>query len=166
MFKGLKERFSKKEDKSILVVAPIKGEVVTIDKVNDPTFAQEMLGKGVAIKPAEGNVVSPVNGEITVLFETKHAVSIKSDDGVEILIHIGLDTVNLKGEHFESYVKVGDKVKTGDLLIKFNEEKIKEAGYDTTTPMIICNTFEYADVNVVKIGEVEKQDNIIEIIIK
>ena len=166
MFKGVKEKFSKKEDKSILVTAPIKGEVVTIDKVNDPTFAQEMLGKGVAIKPAEGKVVSPVNGEITVLFETKHAVSIKSDEGAEILIHIGLDTVNLKGEYFESYVKVGDKVKTGDLLIKFNEEKIKEAGYDTITPMIICNTFEYADVKVAKIGEIEKQDNVIEIIKK
>ena len=166
MFKGLKEKFGKKEDKSILVTAPIKGEVVTIDKVNDPTFAQEMLGKGVAIKPAEGKVVSPVNGEITVLFETKHAVSIKSDEGAEILIHIGLDTVNLKGEYFESYVKVGDRVKTGDLLIKFNEEKIKEAGYDTITPMIICNTFEYADVKVAKIGEIEKQDNVIEIIKK
>ena len=166
MFKGLKEKFGKKEDKSILVTAPIKGEAVTIDKVNDPTFAQEMLGKGVAIKPAEGKVVSPVNGEITVLFETKHAVSIKSDEGAEILIHIGLDTVNLKGEYFESYVKVGDRVKTGDLLIKFNEEKIKEAGYDTITPMIICNTFEYADVKVAKIGEIEKQDNVIEIIKK
>lgn len=166
MFKGLKEKFGKKKDKSIFVTAPIKGEVVTIDKVNDPTFAQEMLGKGVAIKPAEGKIVSPVNGEITVLFETKHAVSIKSDEGVEILIHIGLDTVNLKGEYFESYVKVGDKVKTGDLLIKFNEEKIKEAGYDTITPMIICNTFEYADVKVAKIGEIEKQDNVIEIIKK
>jgi len=166
MFKGLKEKFGKKEDKGTLVVSPIKGEAVTIDKVNDPTFAQEMLGKGVAIKPAEGKVVSPVNGEITILFETKHAVSIKSDGGVEILIHIGLDTVNLKGEHFESYVKVGDKVKIGDLLIKFHEEKIKEAGYDTITPMIVCNTFEYADVNVVKIGKVEKQDNIIEIIKK
>lgn len=166
MFKGLKGKFGKKENENIFVAAPIKGEAVTIDKVNDPTFAQEMLGKGIAIKPAEGKVVSPVNGEVAVLFETKHAISIKSDDGVEILIHIGLDTVNLKGEHFKSCVKVGDKVKTGDLLIEFNEEKIKEAGYDTITPVIICNTFEYTDVKVAQIGQVEKQDNIIEIIKK
>lgn len=166
MFKSLKEKLGKKDNRNILITSPIKGEAVTLDNVNDPTFAQEMLGKGIAIKPNEGKVVSPVSGEITVLFETKHAISIKSDEGVEILIHIGLDTVKLKGENFKTHVKVGNKVKAGDLLIEFDEAKIKECGYDTITPIIVCNTFDYADVKTTKIGEVEKQENIIEIIKK
>lgn len=166
MFKSLKGKLGKKENKSMFLASPIKGEAVTIDKVNDPTFAQEMLGKGVAIKPDEGKVVSPISGEITVLFETKHALSIKSNDGIEILIHIGLDTVNLKGECFKTYVKAGDEVKVGDLLIEFDKDKIEMLGYDTITPMIICNTFEYEDVKVVKRGYIYREENVLEIIKK
>ena len=163
MFKKLKEKLSKVDNKSIFIGSPIEGMAISIKEVNDPTFSEEMLGKGVAIIPSNGRVVAPVDGEISVLFETKHAVSIKSEEGIEILIHIGLDTVKLKGEAFTTYVKVGDKVKAGDLLIEFNIEKIKSYGYDTTTPIVICNTLELSDVKENKIGKVNELDNIIEI---
>ena len=163
MFKKLKEKLSKVDNKSIFIGSPIEGMAISIKEVNDPTFSEEMLGKGVAIIPSNGRVVAPVDGEISVLFETKHAVSIKSEQGIEILIHIGLDTVKLKGEAFTTYVKVGDKVKAGDLLIEFDIEKIKSSGYDTTTPIVICNTLELSDVKENKIGKVNELDNIIEI---
>ena len=166
MFKSLKEKFSKKGNEDIFVLSPLEGEAVPMNTVNDPTFAQEMLGKGVAIKPSVGRVIAPIDGEITVLFETKHAVSIAGENGVELLIHIGFDTVNLKGEHFTAHTKVGDKVKAGDLLVEFDIEEIKEAGYDTITPVIVCNTFEFSDVKENIIGEVKTLDKVIEVVKK
>ena len=164
MFNKLKEKMLKKENNGMFIGSPIEGEAVSLKEVNDPTFAQEMLGKGIAIKPSNGRVVAPIDGEITILFETKHAISIVSEQGVELLIHIGLDTVNLKGENFKTYVKAGDKVKSGDLLIEFDMEKIKEAGYDTITPIVICNTFEFTDVKENIIGQVKELDQVIEVI--
>lgn len=164
MFNKLKEKMLKKDNKGIFIGSPIEGEAVSLKEVNDPTFAQEMLGKGIAIKPSNGRVVAPIDGEITILFETKHAISIVSEQGIELLIHIGLDTVNLKGENFKTYVKAGDKVKSGDLLIEFDIEKIKEAGYDTITPIVICNTFDFTDVKENIIGQVKELDKVIEII--
>ncbi|WP_042276501.1 PTS sugar transporter subunit IIA [[Clostridium] dakarense] len=164
MFKKLKEKLGKKENKGILIGSPVEGESVSIKEVNDPTFSEEILGKGIAIKPSNGRVVAPVDGEITIMFKTKHAVSLVSEDGVEILIHVGLETVNLKGEHFKSYVDVGDKVKAGDLLVEFDLEKIKEAGYDTTTPIVICNTPEFSNILDIKVGQVKKLDKVIEAI--
>ena len=120
--------------------APVAGEAVAISEVSDPTFGQEILGKGVAIVPDSGVFVAPADGEVAVMFETKHAVSIKADCGAEFIIHIGMDTVNLKGEHFTSFVAQGDKVKAGDKLVEVDLEKVKEAGYDVTTPIVICNT--------------------------
>lgn len=164
MFKKLKEKLVKKENNGILIGSPIEGEAVSIKEVNDPTFSEEILGKGIAIKPSNGRVVAPVDGEVTVMFKTKHAVSLVSEDGVEILIHVGLETVNLKGEHFKSYVEAGDKVKVGDLLVEFDVEKIKEAGYDTTSPVVICNTPEFANVVESKIGHIKELDKVIEVI--
>ncbi len=164
MLKKLKEKLSKKENNIIQIGCPIEGEAVSIKEVNDPTFSQEILGKGIAIKPKQGRVVSPVDGEIAMVFETKHALSLATDQGVEILIHIGLDTVNLKGEHFTSYVKAGDKVKAGELLVEFDMEKIKEAGYDTITPMVICNSFNFSEVRENNLGNVKELDSVIEII--
>ncbi|MEF9990870.1 MAG: PTS glucose transporter subunit IIA [Romboutsia sp.] len=163
MFKKLKEKFVKKEE-AMMIGSPIEGEAVSINEVNDPTFASEMLGKGVAIKPAKGRVVAPVSGEITIVFETKHAISIVSETGVEILIHIGLDTVKLKGEYFTTHVKVGDKVEVGDLLLEFDVEKIKEAGYDTITPMVVCNSAEFGNVAAINIGSVKELDTVVEIV--
>ena len=164
MFKKLKEKLSKSENKTLFIGSPIEGDVISIKEVNDPTFAEEMLGKGIAIIPSKGRVVAPVDGEVTILFETKHAVSITSDQGVEMLIHIGLDTVKLKGEAFTSHVKAGDKVKAGDLLIEFDIEKIKEVGYDIVTPVVICNTAEFSEIKENKIGKVVELEHIIEII--
>lgn len=161
----LKKLFGKK-DNSLKLVSPIKGETIAIEEVNDPTFASGMLGKGVGIKPAEGKVVAPAAGEITIMFPTKHAVSILSEDGAEILIHIGLDTVNLQGQHFTSHVEVGQKVKAGDLLLEFDIEKITEAGYDVTSPMLVCNPDAFETVEPIKYGPVELNEEIIKIVKK
>lgn len=164
MFKKLKEKLGMKENKGILIGSPIEGEAVSIKEVNDPTFSQEILGKGIAIKPSKGRVVAPVDGEIALIFETKHAISLATEQGVEILIHVGLDTVNLKGEHFTAHVKAGDKVKAGDLLVEFDAEKIREAGYDTITPMVICNTADFAEIKESNLGNVKELDSVLEIV--
>ncbi len=155
--------FLKKKDTGITIGSPIKGEVVNITKVPDPTFAECMLGKGVAVIPSEGKVYAPADGEITVLFDTLHAVSMVTTEGVEVLVHVGLETVGLGGNGFEAHVKSGDTVKKGDLLISMDLEKIKEAGCEIISPIIICNTDDYADVLQVTEGNVNLQDDIIKI---
>ena len=129
-----------------VVCAPIEGKAVSLKQVDDATFSEEIMGKGAAIIPAVGRAVAPVDGVVSALFETKHAIGITSDDGVEVLIHIGLDTVKLGGEHFTAYIKAGDKVKKGDLLVEFDIEAIKKAGYDTITPVLVTNAHDYKDV--------------------
>ena len=140
--------FLKKKTKGNVEVigAPLKGEVVESSAINDPTFAEEMLGKGMAIKPAEGKVYAPFDGTVAMIFDTKHAVSLVSDKGAEVLIHVGLDTVMLKGEHYTAHVENGAVVKKGDLLLEFDMAAIAEAGYDTITPVVICNTDDYKDI--------------------
>jgi len=130
------------------VFAPIHGEVVPINQVSDPSFAEELLGKGVAIRPAEGRVCAPVNGTVVQIFETGHAVTLIAEDGAEILIHIGIDTVKLKGQHFKACIQQGAAVQAGDLLIEFDPDAISAAGYDTVTPMVILNSDEYENVEV------------------
>lgn len=119
--------------------APVSGEVIALSQVNDPTFAMEMVGKGVAIRPNANTIVAPCTGKVDMVFETGHALTLIADCGAEILIHVGLDTVNLKGEHFTVKVKSGDKVDKGDLLLEFDREAIANAGFDTVTPMVVCN---------------------------
>lgn len=126
-------------NKEIDILKPLKGEVKELKEVNDPTFANEIIGKGVAIYPSEGNLYSPVDGVVSAIFPTKHAIGITSDDGIEVLIHIGLDTVRLKGEFFESHVTDKQIVKKGDLLVTFDRDKILEKGYDLITPILITN---------------------------
>ena len=140
-----------------VVYAPIKGKAIALEEVNDGVFSAGMLGKGIGIEPAEGRAVSPVNGTVSVVFDTKHAIGITSDEGIEVLIHIGLDTVQLNGEPFNVHVKVGDKVKVGDLLAEFDMDKIKEAGYKTVTPIIISNTDAYSDVKVLANGDIDEK---------
>ncbi len=163
MFKSLKGMFGGKAAEAIELKAPAKGKAVPLSEVNDPTFAEEMLGKGAAVIPSEGKIYAPADGTIGMVFETKHAVSLESDDGVEILVHIGLDTVNLKGEFYEAHVAAGDKVKAGDLMISLDIDKVKAAGYDVITPVIICNTDDYAAVDGVTGSEVVPGDTIIKI---
>lgn len=125
---------------------PLKGKIVPLSKVKDEVFSKGYIGKGLAIVPEEGIVTSPVDGEITTLFPTGHAIGITSKNGAEILIHIGIDTVNLEGKYFKPLVKKGDKVKTGQKLLEFNLDKIKEAGYSTITPVVITNSNDFTDV--------------------
>ena len=127
--------------------APVKGISLPLHNVNDPAFAAGLLGKGVAIEPTEGRVIAPCNARVDMLFETAHAVTLLSEYGTEILIHIGLDTVNLKGKYYTAHVKNGDQVKKGQLLIEFDLQAIKAAGYDTITPVVICNSSQYRTIS-------------------
>lgn len=135
-----------REKTQTFVYSPLKGEAVDLSRVDDKVFSEGFMGKGVAVIPTEGIAVSPVNGTVTTLTKSKHAVSVTSDEGIEVLIHIGIDTVKLKGKHFTNLVNAGDKVKVGDPLIRFSIEDIKNEGFDIITPVIITNTSEYLDV--------------------
>ncbi|WP_315076631.1 beta-glucoside-specific PTS transporter subunit IIABC [uncultured Clostridium sp.] len=147
---------------SMEIASPLSGKLIPLSKVNDDVFSGELLGKGMAIVPNKGNVVSPVSGVVQTVLASKHAVAIESDNGTEILIHVGLDTVNLEGKHYESFVKSGDRVKVGDELISFDIEEIKKLGYDIVTPIVICNSDKYSDI----LGEEEKEVTFGEKIIK
>lgn len=143
------------------VYAPVEGKAIALTEVKDDTFAGEILGKGMAIIPKDEKVVAPFDGTISTLFDTKHAVGITSEDGLEILIHVGINTVELKGKCYEAHVKEGDTVKAGDILLTVDLEGIKSAGYDTTTPVIITNSDDYTSVEVLKTGEVHKLDAVL-----
>ncbi len=133
------------EDK-IILASPLQGEILPLEKVQDPVFASGALGKGVAIEPTEGKLYAPADGEITTLFPTGHAVGLTTTEGVELLMHIGMDTVELDGKGFELSVKQGDSVKKGDLLVTFDIAAIKEASYPVVTPIVVTNTNDYLDV--------------------
>ncbi len=147
----------------IEIASPLSGKLIPLSQVNDDVFSGELLGKGMAIVPNNGNVVSPIEGIVSTVLESKHAVALQSDNGVEILIHIGLDTVNLEGKHFKSCVKNGDKVKIGDKLIEFDINEIKKLGYDTVSPVIICNSDKYETIVGEKENEVTFGNSIIKI---
>lgn len=139
-----KKLFGKKTDD---LYAPMAGKAVSITKVPDPTFAEGMLGNGIAIEPADGKVFAPCDATVDMMFSTGHAVSLIADCGAEILIHVGLETVSLEGIPFTVHVANGDKVKEGQLLIEADLEAIKAAGLPTITPMVICNTDNYSTFN-------------------
>lgn len=128
---------------SVDLKQPIKGEIISLAEVRDDVFSKKILGEGIAVKPLEGNLYSPCDGEVVMLFDTKHTLALRANNGAEILFHIGIDTVQLNGKHFEPNVKVGDIVKTGELLMKFDLKEIKAAGYDTVIPIIITNSDQY-----------------------
>lgn len=132
------------------IYAPLEGKAVAITEVPDPTFAEGMLGNGIAIVPTSGKVCAPVDGTVDMMFDTGHAVSLVSDSGIEILIHVGLETVSLEGKPFTIHVKNGDKVKKGQLLMEADLDAIKAAGLNTITPVLVCNTDDYTgfDVNI------------------
>ena len=128
------------------LAAPVAGKVVPLSKVEDAIFSSEMLGKGIAILPEENIVKSPVRGEIVTIFDTQHAIGLKTDDDVEVLIHIGIDTVNLKGQYFNALAKVGDRVEVGTPIMEVDFAAVKEAGYDIITPVIVTNTAAFKNV--------------------
>ncbi|HWO78485.1 MAG TPA: PTS beta-glucoside transporter subunit IIBCA [Bacillus sp. (in: firmicutes)] len=140
------------------VFSPLDGKVTALSNVPDPAFSSEAMGKGIAIEPASGRVVSPVNGTVTVAFKTKHAIGLVSDSGAEILIHVGIDTVQLDGQFFTSHVQQGDRVAVGDLLLEFDIDKIKEAGYQVVTPIIVTNSSSYTEIAATKKESVNQQD--------
>ncbi|MGM9612010.1 MAG: PTS glucose transporter subunit IIA [Butyricicoccus sp.] len=133
--------------KMFALAAPMKGECVPLSQVPDPTFADGLVGKGAAIIPADGKVYAPADGEITMAFQTGHAVAMTTADGIEVLIHIGLETVSLEGAPFTVHVVDGQKVKKGDLLIEADLDAIRAAGRETITPMVVCNADAYASVD-------------------
>ena len=144
------------------VYAPMAGEAVAITEVPDPTFAGGALGNGVAIQPTDGKVCAPFNGTVDMMFETGHAVSLISDSGIELLIHVGLETVGLKGAPFQVKVQSGQKVKKGDILMIVDLEAIKAAGLPTITPVVVCNSFDYTDFDTT-LGAVTDSDVIIKV---
>lgn len=142
MFDSLKKMFEKNA-KTISLKAVEDGRTIPMDEVNDQTFAQELLGPGIAIVPSNGTVVSPINGTIATVMDTKHAVCIQGEDGLELIVHAGLDTVELNGKYYQTYKEIGDQVKAGDVLLEFDLEEITKAGYDVTTPIVITNVGDY-----------------------
>lgn len=128
------------------IPAPLEGRVLPLSEVSDAAFSQGVLGKGMAVEPSKGVVTSPVNGVVETIFPTKHAVGLTSDSGIEVLIHIGMDTVQLEGKYFTAFVESGDRVTAGQKLITFDMEKIKDAGYSLVTPVVISNTDDFLDV--------------------
>lgn len=155
--------FLKGKSKDNIIYSPCNGKVVPLTAVSDPTFSEKILGDGFAVIPSEGKVYAPADGEVTMVFDTLHAVTIKTNQGTELLIHIGLDTVTLKGEPFSVHIASGDKVKRGDLLLDVDLDKIKAAGLDIITPVIVCNTDDYSDISILKEGEVSLDDAILKI---
>ena len=142
MFDSLKKMFEKNA-KIISLKAVEDGRTIPMDEVNDQTFAQELLGPGIAIVPSNGTVVSPIDGTIATVMDTKHAVCIQGEDGLELIVHAGLDTVELNGKYYQTYKEIGDQVNAGDVLLEFDLEEIAKAGYDVTTPIVITNLGDY-----------------------
>lgn len=152
--------FKKQEVKEISLVTPMSGEVISLEEVPDPVFSQKMMGDGIAVIPTDGTVVSPVNGEIIQVFPTKHAIGILGDNGAQILIHIGIETVSLQGEGFTVNVAKGDRVKQGDPLMQVDLNIIEEKASSAITPIIITNSDEMSEIEKksekqVKAGEQE-----------
>ena len=143
------------------VYSPLTGKAIPLTEVNDSTFAGEVLGKGAAVIPEKGEVCAPFDGTVETVFETKHAIGLCSDDGVELLIHIGVNTVELEGKYYETHVNEGDRITAGQLLVSFSMEDIRKAGYDITTPVIVTNSDDYQEVCQEKTGEIRKLEKIL-----
>lgn len=157
-FWGFEEAPSQEKEKDgekQVIASPAKGQVVSLSEVPDPMFAGEVLGKGFAVRLEADEIYAPVSGRVASIFPTKHAIGLISDDGIEVLIHIGLDTVKLEGRYFEVFVQEGQEVSRGDLLVTCDREKIRQEGYETITPVIITNTASFTDINVLHTGEAE-----------
>ena len=140
--------------REITLFSPVKGQMTEITEVKDVTFAEKMLGDGIAIIPAEGKIISPCDATVDNMFETGHAFSLVTEDGVEVLIHVGLDTVERKGKHFTVLKNTGEKVNKGDAMVEVDFDAVKAEGYDTTVVMVILNTEEFSAMEKAA-GEVE-----------
>lgn len=146
-----------------IIKAPLSGKVLKLEQIKDPAFSSGMLGKGLAIDPADGKVCSPVDGKISMLFDTCHAVGITSDKGVEILIHIGMDTVELKGKGFISHIKNGDRVKAGQDLIDVDLDFVRAEGYEIVTPIVVTNGDALKSIKETENNEVNQGDELLRV---
>ncbi|MFD1168550.1 PTS sugar transporter subunit IIA [Oceanobacillus caeni] len=163
----LKKLFKKKNDTTVTLYSPVDGEVISLTDVPDPVFSEKMMGDGIAVKPVNGTIVAPIEGKVVQVFPTKHAVGIQTNNGLEILIHIGLETVGMQGEGFESFVEVEDVVKVGDKLITFNKNLVNEMAASDIVPIVITNTTDMKSIQPVEKGEVRAgQDVILTIVVK
>ena len=154
---------NKSESRKIELYSHMNGTTVALENVEDEAFSTKVLGDGIAIEPTDGKLYAPCDGKVDMVFDTKHAINLVSKDGCEILLHVGIDTVKLAGKFFESHVSDGQEISKGDLLISFDIDGIKKAGYKTTTPMIVCNTDDYNSVEVIATGNTTVGQKIIEI---
>lgn len=158
-FQSLKKQ--KKQPRE-MIFSPAEGCAILLEDVPDPAFSQGLLGKGAAIMPVNGRITAPADGEVAVMFDTCHAVCIRTETGAEIMIHVGLDTVQLEGKFFQAHVATGDRVKCGDLLLEYDKCAVEKAVYNVVTPVVLCNTEEYTDV-IPHTGKVLSGDILLEV---
>lgn len=162
--KPISENIEKKEVIKLeknAVYSPLNGNAIPLSEVKDETFAGEVLGKGMAVIPKEGKVYAPFDGVAETVFDTKHAIGLTSQDGIEVLIHIGINTVELNGRHYETHISEGDEVKAGQLLVTFDPEAIRQEGYDITTPIIVTNSDDYEEIKTEKLGDIHVMEKAI-----
>lgn len=160
---GIFSRFKTKENKNNgkVLVSPLAGEVVALESVNDPVFAEKTMGDGVAIIPSEGKLYAPVSGVVEALFPTGHAIAINGDNGINVMLHIGIDTVQLEGKGFTAHVKQEDRVEQGQLLITFDIDTIKAEGYETTTMVVLPESEELGSVSVTEQKTIAPQEKLL-----
>lgn len=158
---GLFDRIKKKEStvsgieiskEKDIIYQPINGEVIPLEEIGDGVFSAGILGKGCGLRPTDESVLAPVNGIVTTVADTLHAIGIEGDDGVELLIHVGLDTVSMNGKGFSVKVKQGDRVKAGELLLTFSKKEIASSGLEDTTAVLVVNTADYEEVSLLRTG--------------
>lgn len=150
-------------NKEFVIASPVSGEVKDLVEVDDKTFSQELIGKGIAVVPDNGKLYAPFDGVVEAAFKTKHAIGLKSDSGLELLIHVGMDTVNLEGKYFTSHVEQGQRVKTGELLLEFDINAIKKEGYDIITPVVVTNSDKYLDVLPAAKGNIKEKEILLKV---
>ncbi|AKO91749.1 PTS sugar transporter subunit IIA [Priestia filamentosa] len=156
MFKKLFGKKTREEN----ITAPLTGRIFSLENVPDPVFSQKMMGEGFAIEPTNGEVVAPIDGEIVQLFHTKHAIGLKTENGAEIIIHVGLETVAMEGDGFTAHVKEGSKVKKGDKLLTVDLEKVREKAKSTVTPVVVTNSADSEKISLVATDSVIKGETV------
>ena len=171
LYRGLLDKLNKREtlqniqiqEETNVVYQPIEGNIIPLEGINDGVFSAGIMGKGCGLQPTGEQVFAPLSGTISTVADTKHAVGIESDNGIEMLIHVGLDTVSMKGKGFSVYVKEGEKVKAGQLLMSFSKKEIASAGYPDTTAVLVINADDYEKVEVEYYGSGEAGKKLIAI---
>ena len=159
----VEENFSEIQNETLS--SPLTGNLVKLSDVPDEVFASGVMGKGIAVEPTEGKIFAPADAEVTTLFPTGHAIGLKTPKGAEILIHIGMDTVQMNGDGFKTHVKQGDKVKKGQLLIEFDIDKIKKAGHPIITPVLVTNSASYKDISAIEGNNIKNGDDLISTVV-